>query len=83
MEREDGSQVDTNIFLKPEYKHVSAVMFSNIDVANPTTVMGNDFIIVHNPLALRQLPDDIPKIGREYRAQVSEDTVTLLPKLLK
>lgn len=83
LSKESGSQVDTNIFVKPEYKHISAVMFSNVDVANPTPVMGDDFIIVRNPLALRPLPEDFPKIGREYRAQVSEDTITLFPKTLR
>jgi len=80
LRKESGSQVDTNIFVKPEYKHISAVIFSNVDVANPTRFMGEDFIIVRNPLALRPLPDDFPKLGREYWATLSKDTITLSSK---
>lgn len=82
IRKESGNQVDTSIFLDPEYKHISAVIFSTIDIANPTTVMGSDFILVRNPLALKQLPDDFPKTGWEYRAQVLKNTVTVLSKIL-
>lgn len=80
LRKESGSQVDTNIFVKPEYEHISAVMFSNVDVANRTPVAGDDFIIVCNPLTLKPLPDDFPKLGREYWAKLSKDTVTLFSK---
>jgi len=80
LRKESGSQVETNIFVKPEYEHISAVMFSNVDVANRTPVAGDDFIIVRNPLALKQLPDGFPKLGREYWATLSKDKITLFSK---
>ncbi len=83
LSKESGSEVDTNIFVRPEYKHISAVMFSNVDVANPTSVMGEDFIIVRNPLAPKQLPDQFPKVGREYKAELSQRKITLLPRKLR
>ena len=83
LRKASGSPVDTDIFTKPEYQHISAVMFSNVDVANPTSVMGEDFIIVRNPLASRQLPDDFPKVGREYQAELSQSEITLSSRNLR
>ena len=80
LRKASGKKVDTDIFVKPEYEHISAVMFSNVDVANRTPVAGDDFIIVRNPLALKQLPDGFPKLGREYWATLSKDKSTLFSK---
>ena len=80
MRKASGEKVDTDIFVKPEYEHISAVLFSNVDVANRTPVPGDDFIIVRNPLALKPLPDDFLKLGREYWAELSKDTITLFSK---
>lgn len=80
LRKASGEKVDTDIFTKSEYQHISAIMFSNIDVANRTPIAGGDFIIVRNPLALKPLPDDFPKLGREYWAKLSKDTITLLSK---
>lgn len=78
-----GEQVDTDIFVKPEYSHISAVMSSDIDADNPIQGMGDDFIIVHNPLASPKLPHDFPKVGREYKAELSGNTINLFTKNLK
>ena len=83
LKKASGSQVDTDIFTKTEYQHISAVMFSNVDVANPTSVMGEDFIIVRNPLAPRQLPDDFPKVGWEYKAELSQNEIVLFSRNLR
>jgi len=83
LKKASGGKVDTDIFVKSEYSHISAVMFSNVDVANLTSAMGDDFIIVHNPLASRKLPNDFPKVGREYKAELSENTINLFSKNLR
>ena len=83
LRKTSGCEVDTDIFTKPEYQHINAVMFSNVDVANPTSVMGEDFIIVRNPLAPRQLPDDFPKVGWEYKAELSQSEITLFSRNLR
>ena len=82
LRKASGEKVDTDIFVKSEYSHISAVMFSNVDAANLTSAMGDDFIIVRNPLASQELPDDFPKVGREYKAELSETTINLLSKNL-
>jgi hypothetical protein len=83
LRKASGGTVDTDIFVKSEYSNISAVIFSNVDVANRTLAMGDDFIIVRNPLALRKLPDDFPKVGREYKAELSKNTINLFSKKLR
>lgn len=83
LKKTSGNTVDTDIFIKSEYSHISAIIFSNIDFANLTPAMGEDFIIIHNPLTSTKLPDNFPKVGREYKAELSEDTIKLFSKDLK
>ena len=82
LRKASGGKVDTDIFLKSEYNHISAVMFSNVDAANLPLAMGDDFIIIRNPLALRELPNDFPQVGREYKAELSQTTINLFSKNL-
>ena len=83
IRKASGCEVDTDIFTKQEYQHISAVISSNVDVANRTSVMGEDFIIVRNPLALKQLPDDFPKVGWEYKAELSQSEITVSSRNLR
>ena len=80
LRKASGKKVDTDIFVKSEYKHISAVLFSNVNVLNRTPIPGDDFIVVRNPLALKPLPDNFPKLGREYCAKLSKDKITLSSK---
>lgn len=82
LRKTSGQKIDTDIFVKSEYSHISAVLFSRVDVANLTPEMGDDFVIVHNPLRSREIPDDFPKVGTEYKAELSETTIKLLSKNL-
>jgi hypothetical protein len=82
LRKASGQKVDTDIFVKPEYRHLSAVMFSEVNIANLTPSMGDDFIIVDNPLASKRLPDDFPKVGKKYEAELSENTVKVSPRNL-
>lgn len=83
LSKASGDKVDTDIFVKAEYSHISAVMFSEVDVANPTSAMGDDFIIVNNPLASRKLPNDFPKVGRKYDVDLSENKIKVFPRNLR
>ena len=82
MSKASGDKVDTDIFVKAEYSHISAVMFSEVNVANPTSAMGEDFIIVNNPLASSKLPNDFPKVGRKYDVDLSENKIKVFPSNL-
>jgi type I restriction enzyme S subunit len=70
-----GSPVRTDIFLDPYYEHISAILFSNVDVFN----LRDDFIIVHNPLA-RPLPDDFLNFGQQWKAELQGNEVRVSPK---
>ena len=83
LRKTSGYEVDTDIFIKSEYSNITAIIFSNVDFANLTPTMGDDFIIIHNPLASIKLPDNFPEVGREYKAELSKDTIKLLSKDFK
>jgi len=82
LRKASGEKVDTDIFTKSEYSNIKAIIFSNIDFANLTPAMGDDFIIIHNPLATTKLPDNFPKVGHEYKASLSQNTIELFSKKL-
>jgi hypothetical protein len=58
--------VATDAFLRPEYKHVSAVLYGMGDWTNRSGAPGPDFIIVHNPMAETPLPDGWFPSREEY-----------------
>jgi len=82
LRKASGDKVDTDIFLKTEYSHISAVMSSHVNVANTTSGMGDDFIIVNNPLASKKLPEDFPRVGRKYEVNLSDNKVKVFPRNL-
>jgi hypothetical protein len=61
-----GSSVSTNIFLNSKYDVISAILFSNVDALNYPNYPGNDFVLIHNPIAKNPLPIGFIKLGREY-----------------
>lgn len=61
-----GSLVSTNIFLNSKYDVISAILFSNVDALNYPNYPGNDFVLIHNPLAKNPLPRGLIQLGREY-----------------
>ena len=67
--------VDTDVFLRDESAHVSAVLYSSADCVNHPKRPGSDFILVHNPkafvpIAYRWLPT-----GDEYWLDKSSATL--------
>ena len=80
LSKASGEKVDTDIFAEVAYHHISAVMSSEVNVANPISVMGEDFVIVNNPLASSKLPNDFPRVGRKYDVHFSENKITVFPR---
>ncbi|MBD2487629.1 hypothetical protein [Aulosira sp. FACHB-615] len=64
--KQSGASVSTDIFFKEEYSGISAILFSCMDVLNRPNEFGDDFVLLHNPLATRQFPQGFFKLGREY-----------------
>lgn len=73
IKKASGADVSTSIFLSPDYENLSAVLFSSVDVVNRPGRMGQDFILVHNPLAKNPLPNGFFKLGKEYTIQVLDN----------
>ncbi|MHB1048036.1 MAG: hypothetical protein ACYC4P_18700 [Thermoanaerobaculia bacterium] len=57
--RSSGASVSTALLLDPCYSSVSAVLFSSVDVANPCRLSGDDFLLIHNPMARVPLPPSV------------------------
>ncbi|MDD5703822.1 MAG: hypothetical protein PHU23_17450 [Dehalococcoidales bacterium] len=46
-----GSPVPTTAFLNPEFSFISAILHSGVDCISSHTILGDDFIVLHNPTA--------------------------------
>jgi hypothetical protein len=59
-------KIPTTFFATDAHAKISAVLFSYSDICNPPVVLGNDFVVVHNPFAINPLPRGWLKLGREF-----------------
>lgn len=73
VEKSSGASVSTDIFLDPEYRDLSGVLYSRVDAGNPTARMADDFILVHNPFANRPLDDGLLGRGTELTVRMEGD----------
>ena len=64
--KHNDEPVRTNYFLDPEYRGVSAVIFSDAYPLPPPKPDGREFKLVHNPNAKNPIDRGLFKIGREY-----------------
>ncbi|MEH2209440.1 hypothetical protein [Nostoc sp.] len=64
-----GSSVSTDIFLNNQYDGISAVLYSCVDALNRPQKFGDDFVLLHNPLAKNKLERGFIKLGREYSVE--------------
>jgi hypothetical protein len=67
ISKDSGSVVSTDIFLRPEYKHISAVLYSPSNWQDIGKPAGSEFVIVHNPSAAVPLPPGWLPVATEYR----------------
>ena len=66
--------IDMDFFLRDEYRHISAVVYSWAKADNPPSRQkwGADFYTIHNPLAVNPLAHGSIGVGREYTAKLFE-----------
>jgi hypothetical protein len=57
------SQVSTDLFLRKEFAHISAVLYSSADCVNYPRKPGLEFVFVHNPNARVPLPNGWLPLG--------------------
>jgi hypothetical protein len=69
LSNRSGNTVQTNIFQRKEYEGISGILFSKVSIFNFRTKLGEDFIFIHNPLALNKLPIGWLGIGCEYKVE--------------
>ena len=61
-----GASISTRIFLDEEYSGISGILYSNSDLFNHPTSIGQDFLFVHNPKAQNPLRRGWLSFGTEY-----------------
>jgi hypothetical protein len=66
------SKVSKDVFFDEAYAGISAILFSYVDAINHPESFGDDFILIHNPLARNNLPQGFIKAGREYWVENSD-----------
>lgn len=66
INKRSGCEVSTDIFLDEEYNEISAILYSAADVANHPSIIGSEFILIHNPKALNPLNMGTFQFGREF-----------------
>jgi hypothetical protein len=64
--KRSGSQVSQEMFLDGSHAHVSACLYSAVEICNRPNPHGCEFVVLHNPAALNPLPRGTIQCGREY-----------------
>jgi hypothetical protein len=78
IRRARGAEVWTDLFINPEYANLSGVLYSHVSVRKVPEKMGEDFVFVHNPLAINnQIPHGFFKVGREYISTEGNEEYTI------
>jgi hypothetical protein len=76
--RENGTEISTNVFLDDNYKHISAILYSNTHAGRFDEDIGSDYILIHNHNAINPLPFDIIQNGKVIRIETNNDSNTFL-----
>lgn len=61
-----GKEVRKDIISQEKYSTISGFLYSNVKPLNRPNNMTDDFIFVHNPLAINPIPLGFFKMGMEY-----------------
>jgi len=61
-----GTIINKNIIENVDYNFISAFLYSSVDPLNRPESIGDDYILIHNPLAANKLPIGFLKLGCEY-----------------
>ncbi|HEY3489830.1 MAG TPA: hypothetical protein VGK27_06890 [Candidatus Deferrimicrobiaceae bacterium] len=62
-----GAQIPTTAFLNPAYAGISAIIHSAVDAANSPVIHGEDFVVLHNPLAAQPIREGAFSRWRQYK----------------
>jgi len=70
----NGAAVETLFFTGPSHSDISAVIYSDADIGNPRSQLGDDLLVIHNPLAANPLPRGLLPCASEYWAEDGGDS---------
>ena len=76
IRRVGGAEVSTNVFLDDNYKHISAILYSNTHAGRFDEEIGSDYILIHNPNAVNPLLIDLIQKGKVVRIDTDEENST-------
>ncbi|QDU09061.1 hypothetical protein [Gimesia aquarii] len=70
--KKSKSTVTTTVFEDKKYEGISAIIYSNTSVWNRKRddSLGEDFLLLHNPLALNPISNDWLKVGDEIKQNI-------------
>lgn len=72
----NGATVDSNLFLDPRHKFVSAIIFSPHHIANSFARGGSDVELILNPFAVNPIPKDFLKFGKVTIFESEEENIS-------
>lgn len=80
VQKAGGSSVDTGVFLHEGYQGLSGLLVSRVDVVNNPPKLGEDFQMVHNPVAAVPLPTSFRLPGTYFEVIESGDEYSVRPE---
>jgi type I restriction enzyme S subunit len=69
LQKKNGSNVSMDFFEDPQHAGISAIIYSKNVVLNHPEKIGDDCILVHNPLAKNPSSEDVFKFLKQYKVQ--------------
>jgi hypothetical protein len=66
VSKSSGTVINKNVIENEEYNFISGFLYSCADPLNRPENMGDDYILIHNPIAINKLPIGFLKLGREF-----------------
>ncbi len=69
----NGSEIPTDIFLDEKYQGISAILYSCVDLCNRPEKSGQDYILIHNPLAKNPVKEGLLGVGREAIVSIESE----------
>lgn len=73
ISKSNGAEISTDIFLNEKYQGISAILYSCVDLCNRPKKSGQDYILIHNPLAKNPVKEGLLGVGREVIVSIDSE----------
>jgi hypothetical protein len=71
LRKSSGAEVSTELFTSKSYEKLSGILYSRASIRRWASNLSQDFIFMHNPIAINKIPFGYFQTNREYMAQDS------------